>query len=172
MMMLNDLSRVSCVLCVLDFDQMVLKGVQKSLYNDLQCVLLFFSLPNGLERRPFHWIWHNKQMVLKWVQNTLNMDGLEVISWRVTPMEILVLSIEGFLPWRMKHYTIQCNGLEMSPFEESFPWRTEVSWKKSVLCCIQTDGLKMSQLDCNSQGSWKDSISDYLPYGPLWWSWN
>ena len=29
----------------------------------------------------------------------------------------------------------------------------------------------MSQFDCNSQGSWKESISDDLPYRPLWWSW-
>ena len=33
-------------------------------------------------------------------------------------------------------------------------------------------GLEMSQFDDESQGSWKEPISDELPDSPMWWSWN
>ena len=76
---------------------------------------------------------------------------------RVPPIEILMLSIEGYLPWRMKHYIIQCNGLEKSQFDCKWQmvskgvnfwcWFHHVllrwSWKKLILfkCSMVLKGV-------------------------------
>ena len=45
-----------------------------------------------------------------------------------------------------------------------------VNWMFSVVSDM-CKGLERSQFDDKSQGSWKESNSDDLPYSLLWWSW-
>ena len=120
------------------------------------CPVLSLFLMQGLERSSkviktvvwcvllcFSFLWR----VLKWVNFTeydvWSSRGLErspnceVYGWswkKQIP--------EGSLPWR----------LDNCQFEESFPWRTEGSWKKYILCCIWAGVLKGGNLEVVSHG--------------------
>ena len=99
---------VSCVLCLLDFCKMVLKGIQNSFQMNCNVSYCSFSLLNDLERSQF-WTAY-KQVVLKWVNLTVKHNGLERSQFlMVSPYNpVMVLKEANFVG--------MYNGLERSQF--------------------------------------------------------
>ena len=124
--------------------RMVLKGIQKSLLNELWCVLFFF--------------W----MVLKGVIFTENnvqfIDGLEMsLKYTMYVWSWKEQFSEEWLPWRMEHYIIQSDGLERSQFCAAYGWMV-LKW---VNYCHMGESLERSQFAPISKippkWSWKES---------------